>query len=144
MKYRKTRGYKFILHEDERFEVPQIQETAWNDYISLDKGILIVKKGYAWDGSSVPFKKSIKFLFRWDVDKYTTTSSLQHDAFCQLMREGSLPKPYKFSVDLIYKFRSIKDGLNKKMANIFFKALRKFGDAGINKDKYPRSKVYEV
>ena len=57
MKYRKTKGYKFILHEDEKFEVPQIQETAWNDYISLDKGILIVKKGYAWDGSSVPGKK---------------------------------------------------------------------------------------
>ena len=142
MKYRKTRGYKFILHEDEKFEVPQIQETAWNNYITLDKGILIVKKGYAWDGSSVPFKKYFKWI--WDVDKYTKTASLQHDAFCQLIREGKLPKFYKYSVDLIYKFRCIADGLNKKMANIFFKAIRKFGESGISKEKYPRSKVYEV
>jgi len=53
MKYRETRGYEYILHEDMQLDI-QIFEDAHNDYISLDKGRLIIKEGYAWDGSSIP------------------------------------------------------------------------------------------
>lgn len=143
MKYRFTKGYNLLLEEDEQTEIPGISdEQCHNDYISLDHGILILKKGYAWDGSTVPLKKLYKWI--WDSDKYCKKASLIHDSFCQLMREGLLDKKYKRYVDGFYKYMCMLGGMGKRQANLRYWFLRKSGDWGIRKRKNPRGKVYEI
>ena len=139
MKYRETKGYKYLLVEDEKREV-DIYINCHNDYISLDEGVLIIKEGYAWDGSSIPLKKYMpKWI--WDSDKYCKIASLVHDALCQLMREGLLPKTYKYIADAIYQRMCIEGGMGKRQAGWRFWALRKFGNAGIKKEKNPRGQI---
>ena len=142
MKYRETKGYKYLLVEDERTKIPGILERAWNNYISLDHGILILKEGYAWDGSTVLLKKYYRWI--WDADKFCKTASLVHDAFCQLMREGLLDKKYKRYVDGFYKYMCMLGGMGKRQANLRYWFLRKFGGRGIQKRKNPRGKIFEV
>jgi hypothetical protein len=140
MKYSETKGYKYILREVKRTEIPGIpDERAWNNYISLDHGTLILKENYAWDGSSIPLKKYFKWI--WDSDKYCKTASLVHDAFCQLMREDLLDKKYKRYVDGFYKYMCMLGGMGKRQANLRYWFLRKFGDKGIQKRKNPRGQI---
>ncbi len=146
-RYRETKGYKYLLVEDERTEIPGIpDEQCHNNYISLDHGRLILKEGYAWDGSSIPLKKIIRraSFGLIDFDKYCKTASLVHDAFCQLMREGLLDKKYKRYVDSFYKYMCMLGGMGKREAHFRYRCLRKFGDRGIQKRKNPRGKVFEI
>lgn len=139
MKYRETKGYKYLLEEDEHIEV-LIPGIIDHKYIKLDEGELIVKKGYAWDGSSIPLKKILK-LIGWDADKYCKTASLIHDALCQLMREALLSKKHKEYIDALYRKMCIAGGMGKRQANLRYKALRKAGNWGITKRANPRGQI---
>ncbi len=141
MKYRKTKGYKYILEEEFRVFI-EIEEPAWNNYISLDRGFLIIRKGYAWDGSSVPLKKLWRPIF--DSDKYCKKASIVHDCLCQLMRESLLPKTFKEYADQFYKQMCIEGGMSKRQAGLRYWVLRKFGEVGIRKRKKPRGKIFET
>ncbi len=142
MKYSLVRKYKYKLEADYAITI-SIDHDCHNSYISLDKQELLLKKGYTWDGSSVPLKRFIpKWLF--DSDRYCKTASLVHDGLCQLMREGLLPKSRKEQADKIYKNMCMDGGMGKKQARLRFWALRKFGDGGIEKEKYPRNTIFEI
>ncbi len=141
MKYSKTKGYKYKLEEDQKTLV-NIPEESWNDYISLDQGILIIKKGYAWDGSSIPLKKYIGWL--WNFDKYCRIASLVHDALCQLMRERLLSKDYKEYTDKLYRKMCIGGGMRIKTAERRYRYLRKHGDTYIEKEEHPRDEIFEI
>ena len=143
LSFSRVKNYKFKVEEDDYCIFVDIDADCHNDYISLDKQNLTIKKGYLWDGSSVPFKKVFK-LIGWNSDKYCKKASLVHDAFCQLMREGLLSKSHKELVDKIYRNMTIVGGLNLKIADLRYWALRKFGDKYIEKEKNPRNKIYEV
>jgi len=80
MKYRK--GYKYQLAEDELTLVKiRPDKTVRSDFIILStEGILLIKKGYAWDGPSGPAIDTKTFM----------RGSLVHDALYQLIREGKL------------------------------------------------------
>ena len=80
IKYRE--GYKYQLAEDYSVQVnifpSHIIET---DYIILtNTGLLIGKRGYAWDGASGPAIDTKNFM----------RGSLVHDELAQLMRQGLL------------------------------------------------------
>ncbi len=144
MLYRELKGYKYELMAAEKIKVviPDVILTnnAINSYIRLRDGVLTVKKHYCWDGSSVPLKKYVpKWL--WDSDKFCKTASLFHDALCQLMREDLLGKAYKQYIDNLYRTMLIESGMSKWQANLRYLALRKFGNAGIQKEKNPRGKI---
>ncbi len=143
MEYRELKGYKYELMAAIKVKVylPDVMllNNAINPYIRLRNGTLTVKKHYHWDGSSVPLKKYYKWL--WDSDKYCKTASLFHDALCQLIRENLLHKKYKPYIDLLYKNMLIESGMSKWQANLRYLALRKFGNAGIQKEKNPRGKI---
>ena len=150
MKYSETKGYKYILREDFRIKIPGLADVqCHNDFISLDHGNLIIKDGYAWDGSSIPLKKYIRWIgltltlgiIDVDADKFCKTASLVHDAFCQLMREGLLDKKHKAYVDKFYMYMCMAGGMGKRQARLRYKCLRKFGDPGIEKRKNPRGKI---
>ncbi len=142
MEYSLVRKYKYKLEADYAITI-SIDHDCHNSYISLDKQKLLLKKGYVWDGSSVPLKRFIpKWLF--DSDKYCKTASLVHDSLCQLMREELLPKARKEQADKIYRNMCLDGGMGKRQANLRFWALRKFGDGGIEKEKYPRNMIFEI
>ena len=143
MKYRETRGYKFILESVERTLVPGLQGiTVRNKYIRLDNGVLTNYKNYAWDGSSIPLKKWFKWI--WDADKYCKIASLTHDALCQLMREGLLDRKYKEYIDGLYRDMCVQGGMSAKQANRRYRWLRRFGDPYIQPEENPRGTVFEV
>ena len=147
MKYSKVKAYKYKLEEPETrtTDIPNYEFD--NRYMSmLDDGTLLVKYGYAWDGSSIPHKKLWRVLSFWiyDADRYCKKASLFHDALCQAMREGLLPTAWKDTADRLYREMCIEGGLSRRRANMRYKTLRKFGDVGIQPEKKPRNKIYEV
>ncbi len=146
MKYSYTRHYKYKLEETEKRRI-YFEGVAFSSrYVSMDDaGLLVVHAGYAWDGSSVPYKKLFKVLSLgiYDADKYCKPASLIHDALCQAMREGLLPKVWKRSADQLYHIMCIKGGMSRRQARRRYEVLRKFGDVGIKPEKNPRNKVFE-
>ncbi len=103
----------------------------------------------------------------YDADRYCKTASLVHDGLSQAMREGWLDKAWKQEADLLYETMCFEDRMevwelktktkNKtpkkriKYENKVYRwakkrywALRKFGNVGIEPEKNPRNKIYEV
>jgi len=111
MKYKA--GYKYQLHKDEVIEIPIYQDhLIESDFIELtSKGVLTVKKGYAWDGAS---------SVAWDT-KNIMTPSLAHDALYQLMRERKLPHSFWKRCDYIFEMLC----LNRDMWKVRAAWLRK-------------------
>lgn len=128
MEYQKIGHYKYRLAKDYRINTG-IMPSAHNDYISLDKGILIVKKHYAWDGSS------------WSFDKNSIVASLVHDALYQLMRERLLNKKHRQAADLLYRDICIACGLWKIHANFRYKMLRMFGKGAVKTKRRPNKSL---
>lgn len=160
MKYSKVRAYKYKVEEP---EIRQTDITGYNFdnryYSMLDSGTLLVKYGYAWNGSSVPYKRLLRVLSLWiyDADRYCKTASLIHDALCQAMREGQLKKVCKEKADILFRQMCIEGRKAKtkrltpkkikkinKWAQRRYWALRKFGDAGIKPETEPRNKIYDT
>ena len=147
MKYSLTKHYKYKLEEMETCCTGIRGDGFENKYMYMHKdGSLWIRKGYAWDGSSIPHKKLIRVLslWRYDGDRYCKIASLVHDALCQAMREGNIPKCEKIEADAIYWNLCLAGGLPRWRANKRFDALRKFGDCGIEPEKNPRNKIFLV
>ena len=140
-----VKKYEFKVEEDYEILI-DIDVDCHNDYISLDKQNLIINKGYVWDGSSIPYKRLLRIMSLgiYNADRFCKKASLVHDALCQLMREGLLSKEYKEYADKVYRNMCIIGGLKSKRADIRYKALRKYGDKYIEKEKNPRNRIYEV
>ena len=147
MKYSFTKHYKYKLEEMETCCTGIRGDGFENKYMYMhEDGDLFIKEGYAWDGSSIPHKGLIRVLSLWqyDGDRYCKVASLIHDALCQAMREGNLPKGEKFHADCLYAKLCEQGGLSKWRATKRFQALRKFGDSGIEPEKNPRNKIYDT
>lgn len=140
-------GYKLAATERVSISLPDIDSNHLiKRYIKLKDGILSNYKSYCWDGSSIPFKRFVKFISfgKIDLDKYCKIASLHHDSFCQLMRLGLLHKRYKDYIDLLYKQECILGGMGKKEANMRYRFLRRFKNSGIKKRRYPKDVILEV
>ena len=128
MKYREARHYKYILASNESFLVPGFDDVNFqNAFINMQEGELAIKKYYAWDGSSVPLKKFIKWL--WDSDRYCKKASIVHDALYQIINRKGLDDSYRLSADVYYRRQCITDGMAQWQANMRYRALRRFGSA---------------
>ncbi len=119
IKYRS--GYKYQLAEDYHIKI-SIKPKADIDiqFIALDtRGNLIVKSGYAWDGTSGPVI---------DTDN-NLRASLVHDALYQLMRHKKLSrKQHKDKADKLFRTLSKEDGVLSAIAQIYYEALKKLGN----------------
>ena len=112
--------YKYQLASDYRIEIPILPSgDIVNDFIELDiVGKLIVKKGYAWDGPSGPVIDT----------KENMRASLVHDALYQLMRNEELnTRAHRKTADELFRDICKEDGVSSFRANVYYKALRKFG-----------------
>ena len=114
--------------------------TTFDDkYLRLIDGILIIRKGYAWDGASGP---------TWD-DKTNMIGSLIHDALYQIMRESNVERKYirEYADRKLMEF-CIADSKNKTLAKIRYKIwymmVRLFGKRSSTPKQKPRGKIVEI
>ncbi|GAF80122.1 unnamed protein product [marine sediment metagenome] len=147
MKYSHVKPYKYKLEENFVRQTGIIGFEFDTPYYSmLDDGTFLVKRGYAWDGSSVPHKGLLRIASLWiyDPDRYCKPASLIHDGLCQAMREGLLHPIEKIATDVLYMNMCIEGGMGIKQAHNRFRALHKFGDVGIKPEKNPRNRIYDT
>jgi hypothetical protein len=109
IKYRK--GYKYQLADNyDLFVGIYPVKNIKTDWVELSrKGILSIKKGYAWDGASGP-----------TVDTADTMrGSLVHDALYQLLRLGLLPESCRIKADELLHDICCEDGMSEFRADLW-------------------------
>lgn len=111
------KGYKYQLTEEYRVKVSVIpKQDIKTDYLDFyTDGLLVIKKGYAWDGPSGPAIDTPNFM----------RGSLVHDALYQLMREKYISKAdWRKQADIELKDICLKDGMSKFRAWVVYNGVR--------------------
>jgi len=119
IKYKRRRGFKYILYRETSYPTGIIPETESPDlsWAALDKnGLLTVRKGYTFDGPSGPTIDTSDFM----------RGALIHDALYQLMREEVLPQSARKRADEILHEICVADGMSKFRAWYVYSAVRTF------------------
>ena len=117
MKYQKRRFWKYRLYSDETYDTNIFPtKLVKTEFIHLGmNGVLVVKRGYVWDGASGP-----------TIDtKNTMLASLIHDALYQLMRGTYISREWRQNADQIMHDILIDKGMSKFRAKIWYRAVRK-------------------
>lgn len=109
---RYTTGYKYQLVDEYSVRVAVVPDEAIDtEFIALSTdGVLVVKRGYAWDGT-----------------KSFVRGSLVHDALYQLMHQGLLSIRWREEADLELGRISREDGMSRIRAWWVHRGLRRFG-----------------
>lgn len=112
------KGYKYQLQQAHIADLhcTLSAEVIDSEYICLNGSLLVIKKGYAWDGPSGPTIDTKSFM----------RGSLVHDALYQLMRDGYLDGSYRKVADKILKYMCINDGMSILCAELVYIAVRLF------------------
>jgi hypothetical protein len=124
MKYKELKNYKYELVEKVTMQTrifPAIEITEpdkENPYIILDtNAVLVILKGYTWDGPSGITIDTRNFM----------RGSLVHDALYQLMRQNKIGLEYReYADNLLYEI-CVEDGMSKFRARYVLQAVRMFG-----------------
>lgn len=133
MTIRYTTGYKYQLSSSVIYKTGiQIDKRISNDFLIMDTdGTLLIETGYAWDGAS------------GGVDtKSVMRGSLIHDALCQLINEGLLPKSKQVTADWILKQVCLEDGMSSIRAWWVHRAVRRYDKLGLK--NYKRKEILEA
>jgi len=100
-------GYKYQLVEEYLLTVSVTPDDAVevDEFIDLStEGVLVIKKGYSWDGPSGPTIDTKNFM----------RGSLVHDALYQLMRADKLSiDQWREEADLELKHICLEDGMSR-------------------------------
>lgn len=118
MKMKYMKGFKYQLTEPwwERLTIYP-DDGIDTEFISLSRdGLLILKKGFAWDGPSGPTIDTPDSLVGSGV----------HDADCRLMSWGLLSRSWKDKADAIARDLWIRSGMPEARANLWFNTLQQF------------------
>ena len=122
IKYRS--GYKYWLAEEYQVKVSIIPENnvptdkTTKSFIELNTdGVLVIKKGYAWDGPSGPTIDTPSFM----------RGSLVHDALYQLLRREDIEQKWRDEADEELRRICREDGMSRIYSNWVHWAVRKFG-----------------
>ena len=109
-------GYKYQLYQAYWCNVEIYpKEKIDTEYIELtEKGLLTIRRGYAWDGGSGPAIDS-KTIMR---------GSLIHDSLYQLMRQGFLSIDNRKQADIELKKICKEDGMWSVRVWWVYKAVR--------------------
>lgn len=118
---RYVEGYKYQLAADYTVDVAIKPEfPVKTDYLLLDNsGMLIIFRGYAWDGPSGPAIDTRNFM----------RGSLVHDALYQLMRLDLIPRSFKDVADRELQRICLEDGMSRLRAWWVYQGV-KFGGSG--------------
>jgi len=118
-KIRYKSGYKYQLAEPYKIQLPiKPSQSIDGDYYSLGtSGILMMWRGYAWNGASGAI----------DTKNFMRGSAV-HDALYQMIAEGQLPDSYRDEADDILIQICKEDGMSWIRRQWVYKAVRWFGD----------------
>ena len=137
IKYRS--GYKYWLAEEYKVKVSIIPENnvpkdkTTKSFIELNtEGVLVIKKGYAWDGPSGPTIDIPSFM----------RGSLVHDALYQLLREKEIEQKWRDEADEELRRICREDGMWRIYSNWVHWAVRKFGKRSA--DPESRKKIHKA
>jgi len=128
-------NWKYRLLKDELFDIDLGKEelrTPFLHYSSLGK-ILLIKKGYCWDGPSG---------LTLDTDN-SILASLFHDALYQLMRLQLIPLKFRRLADRELRETLKQEGMNFFRRWLWYFALRLFArSAATNQKKFDNHKGF--
>ena len=130
-------GYKYQLVEEYSLTVSVTPDDAVkvDEFIDLStEGVLVIKKGYAWDGPSGPTIDTKNFM----------RGSLVHDALYQLMREGQLPASRREDADKVLRKICRADGMSAFRAWYVYHSVRTFGGAAIKPKDHAEIEIIEA
>lgn len=117
-------NYRFILTATLTLDTGIINRACKTDWVDLKAdGTLIIANRYAWDGASgvaINTENSI-------------AASCGHDALYQLMGLGLLPLTQRLKADACLRRWLIEDGMIELRANLWFFAVRLFGELYIKR-----------
>ena len=132
IKYRS--GYKYQLVEEYQVKVSVLPENdIKTDFIELStEGMLIIKKGYAWDGPSGPTIDTPNFM----------RGSLVHDALYQLLRNELIDEKWRDEADEELRRICCEDGMPKICARWVYIAVRKWGKVAASPES--RKKIHKA
>jgi len=101
-------GYKYQLADTYKCKVDITpKEMILTYYITISQsGVLIIHKGYCWDGPSGPAIDTKNFM----------RPSLIHDALYELMRQGFIDQKWREQADKELKKACLEDGMSKLRA----------------------------
>lgn len=128
------------------------------DFLSLTRhGLLVIKKGYAWDGPSGPTKVIADILtiltllpfigrfFNWLRFKLLNSfmrGSAIHDALYDFLRKGLLPADARLPADRELRKACLKDGMHKIRADYVYKGVRDFAEYAADPEN--KKRVYHA
>jgi hypothetical protein len=117
IKYRKLKKYKYQLiktyciqtsiYPDEEINLPFLTLTV--------DGLLILKKGYAWDGDT--------FAIDFECSR---EASLVHDAICQMVNEGSVSEIHMGYANDLYMCMCINGGMWEPWSKVRRRGLKRY------------------
>ena len=128
-------GYKYQLAEDYTIKTTiKPKKRVDTEFITLEMdGTLTVKSGFAWDGPSGPVNDTV----------FNMRGSMVHDAFYQLMRNRKVSsRKYKDKADKLFKKMCIEDGVEKRVAESYYTALKLAGKP--NTDPKNKKRVFRA
>lgn len=113
------KGYKYQLQKTVRYMIDIKGYCIVTEYIELfEDGVIVIKKGFAWDGASGP-----------TIDtKNTMLGSLVHDALYQLIRNEHLPLELRDKADREIQKICKEQGMSSIRAYLWYKGLKWFGE----------------
>jgi len=125
-------GYKYQLFKDYAIQTKIYPaQNVTNGYVDLNvNGVLVIHKGYAWDGCSGP-----------TIDRACSfRAGLVHDSGYSLLREGLIPPSFRGIVDKLFHEILLEDGMSRPMAWMYYQAVSKFASfaASPRSNKPPR------
>lgn len=87
--------------------------TVSDDWVSVGENILIVKRGFAWDGP-------------WPLPRLRCAmrASMVHDALYHLLRSGKLSMTLRKPADDLFRRLCIEDGMPPWLAAVCYWAVR--------------------
>ena len=132
IKYRS--GYKYQIVEDYQVKVSVIPNTnIKTHFLELNtERMLIIKKGYAWDGPSGPTIDTPNFM----------RGSLVHDALYQLLRNELLEQEWRDEADEELRRICREDGMSRIRAWWVYRAVRKWGNVAASPES--RKKIHKA
>ncbi len=127
-------GYKYQLAEEYSVKVSVTPaNNIKTDFIELNsEGMLVIKKGYAWDGPSGPTIDTPSFM----------RGSLVHDTLYQLLRNEFIDEKWRGEADKELRSMCREDRMSKIRAWWTYVAVRKWGKVAASPES--RKKVYKA
>ena len=132
--YRKLKKYKYQLMDDYviQIDIKPGQNIDFKFLSLSSKGVLTIRKSYAWDGPSGPTIDTRNFM----------RGSLIHDALYQLMRLSALDyEVHRKRVDEILRKNCLEDGMSSFRAWYVYQGVHLFAEGSARPKEEPEVEI---